>query len=133
MPNGISIILEEGSVEAVLDDSPTAEAIQAALPLEGSVSRWGDEIYFGIPVTIEEASNARQDMAVGELGYWPTGSAFCIFWGPTPASAGDLPRAYSNVNPFGKLERSADTFKTLLSAARDGQTIRVVASGASGD
>ena len=105
MPSRIRIILEDGEVDATLDDSPTAAAIRAALPLQGNVSRWGDELYFSIPVTVEEAPDARQDMAVGELGYWPVGAAFCIFWGPTPASTGSLPRAYSNVNPFGQDRR----------------------------
>ena len=104
MPRSVRIVLEKGELEAVLDDSPTATAIHAALPLQGDVARWGDEIYFAIPVRVEEAEDARQDMAVGELGYWPVGAAFCIFWGPTPASTGPLPRAYSNVNPFGKIE-----------------------------
>jgi hypothetical protein len=129
VPSRIRIILEDGEVDGVLDDSPTAEAIKASLPLEGTVSRWGEEIYFSIPVQVVEAPDARQDMAVGELGYWPTGSAFCIFWGPTPASSGTLPRAYSNVNPFGKIEGAAETFETLLGTAKDGQRIRVVLSG----
>ncbi len=126
MPSRVRIILENGEVEATLDDSPTAAAIRAALPLQGDVARWGDEIYFGIPVTVEEAADARQDMAVGELGYWPVGAAFCIFWGPTPASAGPLPRAYSNVNPFGRIGGSPDDINAVLSSARDGQRIRVV-------
>ena len=133
MPSRIRIILEDGEVDAVIDDSPTAEAVRAALPLEGTVSRWGDEIYFSVPVKVEEAPDARQDMAVGELGYWPVGTAFCIFWGPTPASSGPLPRAYSNVNPFGKIEGPMDAVRILLSSAQDGQRIRVAPSGETGD
>jgi hypothetical protein len=68
MPSQIKIVLEEGEFTATLDDSPTAVAIRAALPLEGSVSLWGEEIYFSIPVRVEEAADARQGMAVGELG-----------------------------------------------------------------
>ena len=126
MPNSIRIVLEKGELEAVLDDSPTARAIQAALPLQGDVARWGDEIYFAIPVRVEEAEDARQDMAVGELGYWPVGAAFCIFWGPTPASTGPLPRAYSNVNPFGKIEGQPEAVLAVLSTAEDGQAISVL-------
>jgi hypothetical protein len=133
MPSRIRIILEGGEIDAVFDDSPTAEAVCAALPLEGTVSRWGDEIYFSVPVKVEEAPDARQDMAVGELGYWPVGAAFCIFWGPTPASSGPLPRAYSNVNPFGKIEGPMDAVRILLSSAQDGQRIRVAPSGETGD
>jgi hypothetical protein len=129
MPSRIRIILEDGEIDAVIDDSPTARAVRAALPVEGTVSRWGDEIYFSIPVKVEEAPDARQDMAVGELGYWPAGAAFCVFWGPTPASSGSLPRAYSNVNPFGKIDGPMDAVRILLSSAQNGQGIRVTPSG----
>lgn len=127
MPSQIKIVLEEGEAIASLDDSPTAAAIRAALPLEGSVSLWGEEIYFSIPVWVEEALDARQDMAVGELGYWPVGAAFCIFFGPTPASEGPLPRAYSNVNSFGRLDGRPPAGKAVLARARNGQSIRVLA------
>ena len=102
MPSRIQIILEDGEIDAVLDDSPTAEAVRAVLPLEGTVSRWGDEIYFTIPVKVDEAPDARQDMAVGELGYWPMGAAFCIFWGPTPASSGTPAASLQQREPFRK-------------------------------
>jgi hypothetical protein len=123
----IRIVLERGEIGATLDGSATAEAVQAALPLQGTVNRWGDEIYFSIPVMVEEAPDARQDMAVGELGYWPVGRAFCVFFGPTPVSTGSLPRAYSNVNPFGRLEGEEAAIRSLLSGARDGETVSVVA------
>ena len=126
MPSQVRIVMETGEVEALLDDSPTAAAIVAALPLEGTVSRWGDEIYFTIPVKVMEAPDARQDMAVGELGYWPVGAAFCIFFGPTPVSNGPSPRAYSNVNPFGRIVGEEEGFRALLGATRDGQGIRVL-------
>lgn len=125
MPSQVRIVTETGEVEAVLDDSLTAKAIVAALPLEGTVNRWGEEIYFTIPVRVAEAPDARQDMAVGELGYWPVGAAFCIFFGPTPVSDGPLPRAYSNVNPFGRIAGEEESV-ALLRATRDGQTIRVL-------
>ena len=95
----------------------------AALPLTGVASRWGDEIYFAIPVHQPEAPDARQDMQVGELAYWPVGTAFCIFFGPTPASTGVAPRAYSNVNSFGTVE--GDT--AALEAVRDGDAVLVEA------
>ena len=126
MPSQVRIVMETGEVEATLDDSPTAAAIVAALPLEGTVNRWGDEIYFTIPVSLSEAQNARRDMAVGELGYWPVGHAFCIFFGPTPASDGPSPRAYSNVNPFGTIVGEERKIKALLRATGDGRRIRVL-------
>ena len=99
------IIIESGDVvlQATLNDSNTANLILQALPIEGSVNLWGDEIYFSIPVMADMESDAREDMEVGELGYWPTGNAFCIFYGLTPASTGENPRAASAVNVLGRL------------------------------
>lgn len=92
------------SATAVLYENDTADAIWGALPLAARGNRWGDEIYFEIPVRLSQADDAREVMDAGELGYWPVGHAFCIFWGPTPASQGGEIRAYSPVNVFGQLE-----------------------------
>ena len=99
----IIIEVENISLKAELLDTPTGRKIADALPLEGSANVWGDEIYFDIPLTIEQESDARQDVDVGDLAYWPAGPAFCIFFGPTPVSTGDQPRAYSPVNVFGRV------------------------------
>jgi hypothetical protein len=98
---------------AALNQSKTAQAIVQSLPVKSRASRWGDEIYFSIPVDMPEEADARQDMEIGELGYWPEGTAFCIFFGPTPVSSTDQPRAYSNVNPIGKIEGEATQFRTV--------------------
>jgi len=100
-----NIIIKSGDVtlQATLNDSATSELIYNALPIEGSVNLWGDEIYFSIPVMTVLESDSREEMELGELGYWPTGQAFCIFYGPTPASSGDKPVAASAVNVLGKL------------------------------
>lgn len=121
------VLIQAGeiSVEATLNDSPTALAIWSALPLSGRVTRWGHEIYFEIALQIELAADAREEMAVGELAYWPPGSAFCIFFGATPASRAREPRAYSPCNPFGIIPRDPDA----LDAVADGDTIQVSARG----
>jgi hypothetical protein len=124
----IRIVLEAGELSACIDDSPTATAIKDALPLQGTVNRWGEEVYFAIPVKIEEAPDARQEMGVGELGYWPMGTAFCIFFGPTPASTDSAPRAYSDVNPFGRIDAEETVLREILSEVKDGQVVRVVAA-----
>ena len=123
MEKHVRITAGSVTATAVLDSSETAAAVWAALPLTGVASRWGDEIYFTIPVRQPEAPDARQEMQVGELAYWPVGAAFCIFFGPTPASTGGSPRAYSNVNPFGTVE--GDT--AALGAVRDGDAVLVEA------
>jgi hypothetical protein len=106
------------SATATLSDNATADAIWAALPLAARANRWGDEIYFEIPVRLPQADDARELMEAGELGYWPVGHAFCIFWGATPASRGDEIRAYSPVNPFGRLEGDPAAFDPVPGGAR---------------
>ncbi|MGD2041054.1 MAG: cyclophilin-like fold protein [Anaerolineae bacterium] len=110
-----SIKIQAGPVAATatLYDNPTADAIWQALPLTARSNRWGDEIYFEIPVELSPAADARVVMEAGELGYWPVGHAFCLFWGPTPASQGDEIRAYSPVNPFGRLAGDPTAFDAV--------------------
>ncbi len=76
---------------------------------------------FEIPVAAEAEEDARADVALGELAYWPIGSAFCIFFGPTPASTGDAPRAYSPVNVFGRIKGDP----AVLRSVPDGAPVRV--------
>jgi hypothetical protein len=71
----IRITAGEVSGVAELNESKTAESIRAALPLEARANTWGDEIYFSIPVKLG-GENARAEVAVGDLGYWPPGNAF---------------------------------------------------------
>ena len=110
-----TILITTGKVSlpAKLSDTPTAQAIWEALPIEGSANTWGDEIYFDIPVTAAQEPDARTEVEVGELGYWPIGSAFCIFYGPTPASTGDQPVAASPVNVFGHVSGDATEFRKV--------------------
>ena len=101
------------SLSAELSDTLTAQAIWEALPIEGSANTWGDEIYFDIPVNVPQEPDARAEVEVGELGYWPVGSALCIFYGPTPASTGDQPVAASPVNVFGRVTGDATEFRKV--------------------
>jgi hypothetical protein len=105
------------SAEAVLNDSATAEAIWDALPIEARASTWGDEIYFGIPVHLDE-QDAREVVNLGDLGYWPPGHAFCIFFGRTPMSRGNEIRPASPVNVFGQVEGDARVFTRVPNGAR---------------
>lgn len=113
----ITISAELVSMEAELNDSPTAQMVWDALPITGRANTWGDEVYFEIPVRTEQAPGARADVEVGELGYWPVGHAFCIFFGPTPASSGDRPRAASPVNILGRVLGDATEFRKVPAGA----------------
>jgi hypothetical protein len=121
MDKHIRIQTGEVSALARLFENETARAIWNALPLNGIVHRWGDELYFDIPVMIPEADDARQVMQIGELGYWPSGNAMCIFFGPTPVSVDQSPKAYSNVNPFGMIEGDPLAFTSI----KEGTSITV--------
>jgi hypothetical protein len=104
--------------KAVLNDSPTATKIWEALPIDARGNTWGDEIYFSIPVQATSEKDARDLVSVGELGYWPPGTAFCIFYGRTPASTDDRPRAASPVNIIGKVAGDATVFRAVSSGTR---------------
>ncbi len=118
MSRAIRIIAGAVQAEGVLNDSPTATKIWEALPIEARGNTWGEEIYFSIPVDAAQERDARDIVAVGELGYWPPGSAFCIFFGRTPASTDERPRAASAVNIIGRVQGDATLFRTVRSGAK---------------
>jgi len=116
------ILIETGGVsaEAALNETKTAGMIWDALPVEARANTWGDEVYFDVPVSTG-LENAAEVVEVGDLGYWPQGPAFCIFFGPTPASRGDEIRPASAVNLIGKVIGDATAFK----AVADGETVKL--------
>jgi len=107
------------SAEAALNGSQTADKIWAALPIEADADTWGDEIYFSIPVRDALDADAKEVVELGELAYWPPGSAFCIFFGRTPVSRGDEIRPASAVNPVGKIIGDPRVFRKV----RAGDTV----------
>ena len=111
-----TIQIKAGGIEAIaeLNETKTAEAIWEALPIKSRVNLWGDEIYFSIPVSLE-LENAQELVSVGDLGYWPSGTAFCIFFGPTPISKGQEIRPASPVNVFGKIIGDTNVLKQVAS------------------
>jgi hypothetical protein len=109
----IKITVGDVKLKALLRDNQTAKTIYDALPIEGSVQTWGDEIYFGIPIQMD-LEEAQEVVKIGDLAYWPPGHAFCIFYGQTPASgAGGLPRAASEVTVFGRIEDNTEPLKNV--------------------
>jgi hypothetical protein len=116
--NIITISVEDLTVDAELAPSATTIKILETLPFESTVNTWGDEIYFTIPVAMQQEPDARAEVEIGELAYWPMGKAFCIFFGPTPVSRDEKPRAYSPVNVFGRVLGDATVFKGIANGAR---------------
>jgi len=111
---GKEIRIRAGEIEATaeLNDTRTAQAIWEALPIKCRVNLWGDEIYFSIPLSLE--LEAGQELVnEGDLGYWPDGNAFCIFFGSTPVSQGAEIRPASPVTVFGKVIGDTTVFKKV--------------------
>jgi hypothetical protein len=106
----IRIGIEDIEINGVLNDSEAAHLILDVLPLDSSFNRWGDEIYFSIPVEIEVV-NGQEVVEDGDIGYWPPGHAFCIFYGQTPPSRNGEIRAASEVAVIGKIEGDTSVLK----------------------
>ena len=113
-----TITIKAGKIEVVaeLNETRTAQAIWDALPVKGRANTWGDEIYFSIPVRLDE-EDAQEVVGMGDLGYWPMGTAFCLFFGPTPMSRGEEIRPASGVNVFGRVIGDARVLKQVASGA----------------
>jgi hypothetical protein len=118
MGKKIRILVSDLKVEAELNESKTAQLIWEALLIEAKANLWGEEIYFSIPVKTGLEQGAREVVLAGELGYWPTGHAFCIFFGPTPASRGNEIRAASAVNIIGKVLTDPKVFLKVKEGAK---------------
>ena len=117
MPASIRITVGDAVLNSELNDSKTARMVWNALPLECEFNTWGDEIYFAIPVETGP-EDPQATVQVGDLGYWPPGHAFCIFYGRTPASTDERPRAASPVNIIGTVSGDATVFRAVSSGTR---------------
>ncbi len=118
MARKIRILVSDLKIEAELNESKTAQSVWEALPIEAKANLWGEEIYFAIPVKTGLEAGSREIVSAGELGYWPTGHAFCIFFGPTPASQGNEIRAASAVNIIGKVLTEPKVFLKVKDGAK---------------
>lgn len=110
----IRITAGEISATAELNDSATATAVWNALPLHSKVNTWGDEVYFSIPVSMGD-EDPKSVVDIGDIAFWPPGKAFCLFFGPTPASRGNEVRPASPVNVIGRVSGDATVFRRVPS------------------
>lgn len=119
MPTSVKLLLDHVELMGELGDGPAAQEVAAHLPLTMTLSRWGEEYYGSLGAPMQETGGERRDqMAVGELAYWEPGSAFCVFFGPTPASRGDEPRAASPVIPLGAVSGDWASVSALGSSVK---------------
>ena len=115
----IEIKVGNRKAKAVIFNSVTGNKIKDIIPFKGKVNTWGDEIYFTIPIEEELDETSKELVELGDLGYWPSGNAFCIFYGKTPISQNDEIRPASAVNIIGKIESDPFIFKGVV----DGEEI----------
>jgi hypothetical protein len=120
-PRRIRISSGNLSFSATLTDNRAARALWKRLPVEAKASTWGHEIYFPVPIELASTKDDQDVVGMGDIAYWPPGSAVCIFFGTTPASRGEEIRAASPVTPLGKVEGDP----TLFNAVEEGQLVRL--------
>ena len=117
----ISIKWARGELTAVLNDTPTARALQGALPCKSIANTWGEEVYFNVPITVRLEADARQVVDPGTVCFWVQGSSLALPYGPTPVSHDSECRLVTKVNVLGKIQGDA----SRLSGIRDGDVIEV--------
>ena len=115
----IRIAWPKGAVSASLNDTPTARALVAALPLKARAQTWGEEVYFGIPVSATLEAGAKQVVPAGSVCFWVEGSSLALPWGRTPVSQGDESRLVTRCNVLGKIDGEA----RQLASVRSGDAI----------
>lgn len=118
-----TVVITAGMIQlkAELNSTATAAAIWNALPITAAANIWGSEIYFAIPLQLE-LEKGQETVALGDLAYWPPGHAFCIFFGPTPASRGNAIRPASAVTVLGHINGDA----AVLEAVSAGTEISIM-------
>ena len=121
MAQRIKISWPQGQVTAQLRDTPTAQKLLAALPVENSASTWGDEVYFRLPFSAEREADASEVVEKGAVCFWLAGSSLALLFGPTPVSRGDECRLISEANILGQIEGDP----TVLKSVRSGDKVRV--------
>ena len=117
----VRITVGEVELEGELFDTPTARKVYESLPLASRANRWGDEVYFSVPVEAELEEDAKEEQEVGNICFWCAGRAIAIFFGPTPASIAGEPRAIEPVNLIGKVIGDARALKKV----KDGDSVRI--------
>jgi uncharacterized protein len=113
MASKIMLDLQGAILQADLYDTPDAVELLNMLPVEIEMSRWGEEFYGDCGLKQKLSKGARVEIEAGELAVWPQGSALCIFFGRTPASIDEKPKAASKVNPIGKITSDLSVLKDL--------------------
>ncbi len=118
MPTPIRIVAGDVEIAAELNDTSCAQMIAGVLPIKASAGTWGEEIYFSIDLDCPADTGEMQPtVELGDLGYWPPGSAFCMFFGMTPMSTEAEIRPASPVIVIGRMAGDLEALKSVSSGA----------------
>ncbi|HUJ09519.1 MAG TPA: cyclophilin-like fold protein [Verrucomicrobiae bacterium] len=117
----IQISWAKGKAFGVLNETPTAKKLAAALPCDSTANTWGEEVYFIVPIHAELEPDAQQVVPPGTICYWIHGQSLALPFGPTPVSQGNECRLVTKTNILGKLEGDPRILKSI----RDGDEVRV--------
>lgn len=103
-----------------LDDSRspnTVKAILENLPIEVNINKWGKELYTDKTSITAHEENAKSEVNLLDVAYWPEGNALCLFYGPTPISKSDKIEPYSPVNIVGHIVN--DQSNNIINKVKD--------------
>jgi hypothetical protein len=121
MDRRVRISTGKVAIDVELFDTPTADAIFAALPFDSRANTWGDEVYFSTPVSVALETDARDVVQAGELAFWIEGSSIAIGFGPTPISRGNEIRLANRTNIWGQALGDVRQLKSV----KPGDPIRI--------
>ena len=119
----MKVRISAGKVDLVaeLRDTPTVQALAAALPFEASAQTWGEEVYFSTPVSVKLKPDAKQVVEPGTVCFWTEGDALALPFGRTPISTDEKPKLASRCNVLGTIVGDAK----VLAAIKAGAKVRV--------
>lgn len=117
----LGLTIGQAKFEVHLLETPTAKALFEAAPFESRAQTWGEEVYFGTPVSAPLEKDARQVVEPGTACFWTEGDAIALPFGRTPLSTDARPRLASRCNVIGTVAGDAGR----LAQVRPGQTVKV--------
>ncbi|MBU1176631.1 MAG: hypothetical protein KKH72_14605 [Alphaproteobacteria bacterium] len=119
----VKLAIASGDVELVVEtrDTSTTRQILAALPIRARALKWGDEVYFMVPVNAGREAGATDVIKPGEIAFWTQGHAIAIGYGETPLSRHGEIRLAAPCNIWADAENDV----RLLDALEEGDAIEL--------